>query len=116
MVVGASRPLPRSQQTENARLSIDTYNGQSCSMHAACRVEGLARRGHKLLIVGEMLELGPGTQKKQVTSNWERASRPPVRTAAGIGDNAAQFRRAPLAAGMRPHRLPSCHELDLCSR
>ncbi len=56
----------RSQMTitGNNRLIVDAYNANPTSMHAAIRNFSAIRSGHKMLILGDMLELGESSEEE----------------------------------------------------
>jgi UDP-N-acetylmuramoyl-tripeptide--D-alanyl-D-alanine ligase len=90
----------------------DTYNANPLSMQAACLcLKDWPGPGHKLLIVGDMLELGPRTQTSHVELGACVAATQVDRLLA-FGDNAGEVSQGALSAGMRPHAIAECHELD----
>lgn len=90
----------------------DTYNANPLSMQAACLcLRDWPGTGHKLLIVGDMLELGAESRKihEELGASIVAAS---VDRLLAFGDNAGHVSWGALRGGMRPHAIAECHELD----
>jgi UDP-N-acetylmuramoyl-tripeptide--D-alanyl-D-alanine ligase len=81
-------------------------------MQAACLCLGdWPGAGHKLLVVGDMLEMGAETE----TSHRELGAAVAlarVDRLLAYGDNAGHVSQGALRAGMRPHVVAECHGLD----
>jgi UDP-N-acetylmuramoyl-tripeptide--D-alanyl-D-alanine ligase len=90
----------------------DTYNANPLSMQAACLCLGdWPGAGHKLLVIGDMLELGAETQ----TSHRELGATVAlarVDRLLAFGDNAGHVSQGALHAGMRPDVVAECHEIE----
>jgi UDP-N-acetylmuramoyl-tripeptide--D-alanyl-D-alanine ligase len=100
------------EQAGNCTIIDDTYNANPLSMQAACLcLSDWPGAGHKLLIVGDMLELGVETRKSHQELGACVAAASVDRLLA-FGDNAGEVSRGALHAGMRPHFIAECHELD----
>ena len=100
------------EHTETCTIIDDTYNANPLSMQAACQcLRDWPGQGHKLLIVGDMLELGGETQKSHQELGACVAATSVDRLLA-FGDNAGDVSRGALHAGMRPHLVANCRELD----
>jgi UDP-N-acetylmuramoyl-tripeptide--D-alanyl-D-alanine ligase len=90
----------------------DTYNANPTSMWAAC--ESLAEmptRGRRLLVCGDMLELGPNSEQ------WHRetgacATHTKVDFLLTLGDRAAAIADGAVAAGLPSHRVAQCSSLE----
>ena len=81
-------------------------------MQAACLcLRDWPGMGHKLLIVGDMLELGADAQQSHQELGACVAATKVDRLLA-FGDNAANVSWGALNAGMRPHLVAECRELD----
>jgi len=91
----------------------DTYNASPLSMRAACLcLRDYPGAGHKLLVVGDMLELGDEAAHCHreigafaATSN--------VDLLLAFGENARFVSQGARAAGMRSHAVAECSELDV---
>jgi UDP-N-acetylmuramoyl-tripeptide--D-alanyl-D-alanine ligase len=100
------------ENAETFTIIDDTYNANPLSMQAACLcLRDWPARGHKLLIVGDMLELGAETQKSHQELGACIAAIN-VDHLLAFGDNADLVSLGALGAGMRPHRVANCRELD----
>src|SRR5262245_36218058 len=100
------------EQTENCTIIDDTYNASPLSMQAACLcLKDWPGPGHKLLIVGDMLELGAETQKSHRDLGACVAANHFDRLLA-FGENAGEVSWGALHAGMRPHVVAEFHEID----
>src|SRR5258708_16243096 len=83
----------------------DTYNANPLSMQAACLcLRDWPGSGHKLLIVGDMLELGTESRKihEELGASIAAAS---VDRLLAFGDNAERVSWGALRGGMRPHAI-----------
>lgn len=90
----------------------DTYNANPLSMQAACLCLGdWPGQGHKLLIVGDMLELGAETRKSHQELGACVAATNVDRLLA-FGENAGDVSWGALHAGMQPHVVAECHEME----
>src|SRR5258708_38642115 len=79
----------------------DTYNANPLSMQAACLcLKDWPGPGHKLLIVGDMLELGPRTQTSHVELGACVAATQ-ADSLLAFGDNAGEGSQGALNAGIR---------------
>jgi UDP-N-acetylmuramoyl-tripeptide--D-alanyl-D-alanine ligase len=90
----------------------DTYNANPLSMQAACRTLYDWPGGHhKLLVVGDMLELGAETQEchRELGACVASAS---LDWLLAFGENAHYVSSGALSAGMQPHTVAECRELD----
>ena len=100
------------EQTASCTVIDDTYNANPLSMQAACLCLGdWPAAGHKLLVVGDMLELGAETHSCHRDLGITVAAARVDRLLA-FGDNAGHVTEGALHAGMRPHAVAECHELD----
>jgi UDP-N-acetylmuramoyl-tripeptide--D-alanyl-D-alanine ligase len=90
----------------------DTYNANPLSMQAACLTLRDWPSGHqKLLVVGDMLGLGGDAEKCHRELGASVATVGLDRLLA-FGDNAHHVSSGALYAGMKPHTVAECHELD----
>lgn len=100
------------EQAGACTIIDDTYNANPLSMQAACLcLRDWPGQGHKLLIVGDMLELGGETQQSHQELGACVAATSVDRLLA-FGDNAGEVSQGALHAGMRPHLVANCRELD----
>jgi UDP-N-acetylmuramoyl-tripeptide--D-alanyl-D-alanine ligase len=100
------------EQTGSCTVIDDTYNANPLSMQAACLCLGdWPGAGHKLLVVGDMLELGAETRSSHRDLGVTVASARVDRLLA-FGEYAGHVTEGALHAGMRPHLVAECHELD----
>jgi len=100
------------EQTGTCTIIDDTYNANPLSMQAACLcLRDWPGQGHKLLIVGDMLELGSETQKSHQELGACVAATSVDRLLA-FGENAGDVSQGALHAGMQPHLVANCRELD----
>jgi UDP-N-acetylmuramoyl-tripeptide--D-alanyl-D-alanine ligase len=90
----------------------DTYNANPLSMQAACLcLRDWPGTGQKLLIAGDMLELGhaaPASHRE--LGSWIARAR--VDRLLAFGQRAGDVSRGALIAGMKPHDVAECHELE----
>jgi UDP-N-acetylmuramoyl-tripeptide--D-alanyl-D-alanine ligase len=102
----------RVEEAGNCTIIDDTYNANPLSMQAACLcLRDWPGHGHKLLIVGDMLELGNETR----TSHRELGAcvaATSVDRLLAFGDSAGDVSWGALQAGMRPHVVAECYEMD----
>src|SRR5262249_5621743 len=99
------------EKAETCTIIDDTYNANPLSMQAACLcLQDWPGQGHKLLVVGDMLELGAETQTSHRELGASIAALHVDRLLA-LGDYSGEVSRGALAAGMRPHVVASCREL-----
>jgi UDP-N-acetylmuramoyl-tripeptide--D-alanyl-D-alanine ligase len=81
-------------------------------MQAACLcLKDWPGPGHKLLIVGDMLELGAETQTSHRDLGACAAANRLDRLLA-FGNSAGDVSWGALQAGMRPHVVAECHEME----
>jgi UDP-N-acetylmuramoyl-tripeptide--D-alanyl-D-alanine ligase len=100
------------EQAADCTIIDDTYNANPLSMQAACRcLQDWPGHGHKLLIVGDMLELGAQAQRSHQELGACIAATSVDRLLA-YGDNAGDVSWGALHAGMRPHAVAECHEME----
>jgi UDP-N-acetylmuramoyl-tripeptide--D-alanyl-D-alanine ligase len=100
------------EQTGSCTIIDDTYNASPLSMQAACLcLKDWPGPGHKLLIVGDMLELGAETQKSHRDLGACVAANRLDRLLA-FGENAGDVSWGALNAGMRPHVVAEFHEME----
>jgi UDP-N-acetylmuramoyl-tripeptide--D-alanyl-D-alanine ligase len=100
------------EQTGSCTIIDDTYNASPLSMQAACLcLKDWPGPGHKLLIVGDMLELGPETQTSHRELGACAAANRLDRLLA-FGNNAGDVSWGALHAGMRPHVVAEFHEME----
>jgi UDP-N-acetylmuramoyl-tripeptide--D-alanyl-D-alanine ligase len=92
----------------------DTYNANPSSMQAACRVVRELDFGavnHRLLVFGDMLELGAET-----ISAHRQLGAAAAKTGAdyllACGDQAEQVARGAIEAGLSRHRIARCRDLE----
>jgi UDP-N-acetylmuramoyl-tripeptide--D-alanyl-D-alanine ligase len=99
-------------QAETCTIIDDTYNANPLSMQAAClALSDWPGEGHKLFVVGDMLQLGAETQTCHQDLGAHVASAHVDRLLA-FGESAGHVSRGALHAGMRPHRVAECRELE----
>ncbi len=100
------------EHTSICTIIDDTYNANPLSMQAACLCLGdWPGQGHKLLIVGDMLELGDESQSSHRELGASAAATRIDRLLA-FGDNAGHVSQGALHAGMPPHKVAECHEFE----
>jgi UDP-N-acetylmuramoyl-tripeptide--D-alanyl-D-alanine ligase len=90
----------------------DTYNANPLSMQAAClTLRDWPGEHHRLLVVGDMLELGGESQKchQELGACVAAAS---LDRLLAFGENACHVSSGALNAGMEPHTVAECRELD----
>jgi UDP-N-acetylmuramoyl-tripeptide--D-alanyl-D-alanine ligase len=91
----------------------DSYNANPTSMRAACEMlrdwQGANKR---LLIVGDMLELGEHSEQAHAEIGRVAASAN-IDGLLAFGPRAAQVVTAALAAGLRPQRVAQCETFDI---
>jgi UDP-N-acetylmuramoyl-tripeptide--D-alanyl-D-alanine ligase len=91
----------------------DSYNANPTSMRAACETlrdwQGANKR---LLIVGDMLELGQHSEQAHADLGRVAAAAH-IDGLLALGSHAGLVVHAALAAGMRPQRVAQCDTLDL---
>ena len=100
------------EHAETCTIIDDTYNANPLSMQAAClTLSAWPGAGHKLFVVGDMLELGAETQAchQDLGASVAAAS---VDRLLAFGKNAGHVSHGALRAGMQPHVVAECHELD----
>jgi UDP-N-acetylmuramoyl-tripeptide--D-alanyl-D-alanine ligase len=100
------------EQAETCTIIDDTYNANPLSMQAAClALSAWPGAGHKLFVVGDMLELGAEarTCHQDLGAHVAAAS---VDRLLAFGENAGHVSQGALHAGMRPHVVAECRELD----
>lgn len=90
----------------------DTYNANPASAKAACEVlAGFDAPGRKLLVVGDMLELGPhAAEWHRNLGEWAADSR--IDYLAAIGQLAKQVVAGALTGGMAPRQVTHCPNFD----
>ena len=90
----------------------DTYNASPLSMQAACLcLRDWPAHGNRLLIAGDMLELGPETGRCHEELGACAAGTRIDRLLA-FGEQADHVADGALRAGMAPHTIADCHDLD----
>lgn len=100
------------ERTNAITIIDDTYNANPLSMQAACvTLRDWPGKHHKLLVVGDMLELGGDSQKCHEELGACVAAASFDRLLA-FGDNAQHVSSGALGAGMHPHTVAECRELD----
>src|SRR5436190_8017044 len=100
------------EQAETCTIIDDTYNANPLSMQAAClTLSAWPGAGHKVFVAGDMLELGSETTQSHQDLGARVASVSVDRLLA-FGQSAGHVSQAALQAGMRPHVVAECHELD----
>jgi UDP-N-acetylmuramoyl-tripeptide--D-alanyl-D-alanine ligase len=100
------------EQAGDCTIIDDTYNANPLSMQAACLcLQDWPGLGQKLLIVGDMLELGAETRKSHQELGACVAATGIDRLLA-FGDNAGNVSWGALHAGMRPHVIAECREME----
>jgi UDP-N-acetylmuramoyl-tripeptide--D-alanyl-D-alanine ligase len=100
------------ERAETCTIIDDTYNANPLSMQAAClTLSAWPGKGSKLFVVGDMLELGIETQTchQDLGASIAAAS---VNRLLAFGENAGHVAQGALHAGMRPHVVAECRELD----
>jgi len=100
------------EQADSCTVIDDTYNANPLSMQAAClALSTWPSQGHKLFVVGDMLELGRESQACHEALGAHVAASSVDRLLA-FGENAQHVSHGALHAGMRPHVVAECHELE----
>lgn len=100
------------EQAETCTIIDDTYNANPLSMQAAClALSAWPGDGNKFFVVGDMLQLGAETQTCHQDLGGFVAGASVDRLLA-FGENAGHVSRGALLAGMRPHVVAECRELD----
>ena len=100
------------EQAETCTIIDDTYNANPLSMQAAClALSTWPGEGHKLFVVGDMLELGTETKTSHQDLGAGIAAASVDRLLA-FGENAGHVSWGALHAGMRPHVVAECRELE----
>lgn len=90
----------------------DTYNASPLSMQAACLcLRDWPAHGNRLLIAGDMLELGTETGRCHEELGACAAGTRIDRLLA-FGEQADRVAGGALRAGMAPHTIADCHDLD----
>ena len=103
----------RVEEAGTCTIIDDTYNANPLSMQAACLcLAGWPGHGHKLLIAGDMLELGSETRSSHRELGACVAATSVDRLLA-FGDSAGDVSWGALHAGMRSHVIAECHELGV---
>ncbi|HEY2252905.1 MAG TPA: UDP-N-acetylmuramoyl-tripeptide--D-alanyl-D-alanine ligase [Planctomycetaceae bacterium] len=101
------------EQAETCTIIDDTYNANPLSMQAAClTLSGWPGAGHKLFVVGDMLEQGTETARSHHDLGVHVAAARTVDRLLAFGDNAGHVSQGALCAGMPPHVVAECHELE----
>lgn len=90
----------------------DTYNANPLSMQAACLcLRDWPAAGHKLLVAGDMLELGGAAHDSHAElGGWIASSH--VDRLLAFGQCSGDVTQGALDAGMKPHDVAECRELD----
>lgn len=93
-------------------LIDDTYNANPLSMQAACRcLRDWPASGNRVLIAGDMLELGAESpQCHQELGACAADTR--IDRLLAFGEQADHVAGGALRAGMKPHTVADCHDLD----
>lgn len=100
------------EHAESCTIIDDTYNANPLSMQAAClTLSAWPSEGHKLFVAGDMLELGTETKASHQNLGAGVAAASIDRLLA-FGENAGDVSWGALHAGMRPHAVAECRELD----
>ena len=100
------------EQAETCTIIDDTYNANPLSMQAAClALSAWPGEGHKLFVVGDMLELGAETKTSHQDLGGFVAAASVDRLLA-FGENAGHVSWGALHAGMRQHVVAECRELN----
>ncbi len=100
------------EHTNAFTIIDDTYNANPLSMQAAClTLRDWPGEHNKLLVVGDMLELGGESQQchRELGAHVAAAS---LDRLLAFGENAHHVSSGALNAGMRPHTVAECRELD----
>jgi UDP-N-acetylmuramoyl-tripeptide--D-alanyl-D-alanine ligase len=105
------------ERSADCTIIDDTYNASPLSMRAACLClrdysGDYPGQGHKLLVVGDMLELGNESSNCHQDLGAFAAS-VNIDRLLSFGDFAQYVSRGALAAGMRPQAVAECRELDV---
>src|SRR5262249_15595707 len=90
----------------------DTYNANPLSMQAACLcLRDWTEAAHKLLIAGDMLELGPtsGRSHQELGACIAAAH---VDRLLAFGASSGEVSKGALQAGMKPHHIAECRDLE----
>ncbi len=91
----------------------DTYNANPASMRAACiTLRDWQGANKRLLITGDMLELGTHAEQAHIQLG-RAAAEVAVDGLLVIGEHAELVIRGALAGGLRPSRLAQCDDLEI---
>ena len=100
------------EQLSNVTIIDDAYNANPLSMQAACRLlQDWPAAQRKLLVLGDMLELGPASKQSHFQLGALAAASHVDRLLA-LGDNAESICTGAMSAGMKPHALAECRRLE----
>ncbi|MFN0053132.1 MAG: UDP-N-acetylmuramoyl-tripeptide--D-alanyl-D-alanine ligase [Planctomycetales bacterium] len=107
--------MPQRCQVEQVgewTLIDDTYNASPLSMEAACHcLKDWPATGKRLLVAGDMLELGTEAER----CHYELgacAAETGIDRLVAFGDQADQIANGALRAGMRPYKVAGFHDLE----
>lgn len=104
------------EQTGAWTLIDDTYNASPLSMQAACAcLRDWPASGRRLLVTGDMLELGDASPKCH-TELGECVATTQIDRLLALGEQADQVAWGAMRAGMRRHNVAGCRDIDaLCA-
>jgi UDP-N-acetylmuramoyl-tripeptide--D-alanyl-D-alanine ligase len=100
------------EQVGDWTLIDDTYNASPLSMQAACLcLRDWPAAGNRLLVAGDMLELGSDTHRCHEELG-ECVAGTRIDRLLAFGDQADAVVGGALRAGMSPHTVADCHDID----
>ncbi|MDD5557653.1 MAG: UDP-N-acetylmuramoyl-tripeptide--D-alanyl-D-alanine ligase [bacterium] len=113
--LGAVRLPPlRMERAERDGVTVvnDAYNANPASMRAAIdTVAGMAVRGARILVMGDMLELGEAAPAAHREAGRHAAARG-FRALIAVGEHAAEAAAGAREGGMEPGRIVVCRDVD----
>jgi UDP-N-acetylmuramoyl-tripeptide--D-alanyl-D-alanine ligase len=102
----------RVEQVNGWTIIDDTYNANPISMQAACDcLADWPTEHNRLMIVGDMLELGNEATRRHLELG-ERIAASGINHLLTFGEHAREVVQGAVRAGMSPHRLAEFHDFD----
>lgn len=100
------------EKTGQWTLIDDTYNASPLSMQAACLcLKDWPASGQRMLIAGDMLELGDAAAQSHAELG-ECAAATRIDRLLAVGEQAEHVAEGALRAGMSPHQIAECRDFD----